>query len=198
VIPDKVIAESGSAPTLRVVISGERPDGSLFNSILFTSGGMGARPDMDGLSATCFPSTVVCGSMEVLEVNAPLRVWRKELAEDSGGPGTFRGGLGQAVRLELLGTKPCTLALFVDRVEHPARGLAGGLPGAPSAVLVNGSATGFPLKGRSTLDPGDVIDVRYPGAGGFGDPRLRSEELVRADVEAGLVSERAAKEVYGR
>ncbi|MGH3749294.1 MAG: hydantoinase B/oxoprolinase family protein, partial [Micromonosporaceae bacterium] len=99
VVPEQVIAESGSAPTLRVVISGERVGGGRFNSILFISGGMGARPDSDGLSATCFPSTVVCGSMEVLEVNAPVRVWKKELAPDSGGPGRFRGGLGQTVTL---------------------------------------------------------------------------------------------------
>lgn len=198
VVPDKVIAESGSAPTLRVVISGERPGGKLFNSILFTSGGMGARPDMDGLSATCFPSTVVCGSMEVLEVNAPIRVWRKELAVDSGGPGEFRGGLGQAVRLELRGDKPATLSLFVDRVQHPARGVLGGRPGAPSFVAVNGKTSGFPLKGRSAVSPGDIIDVRYPGAGGFGDPRRRDRSLIEADLRAGLVSERAAKEDYGQ
>lgn len=196
VVPDAVIAESGSAPTLRVVISGERSDGRHFNSILFASGGMGARPDMDGLSATCFPSTVVCGSMEILETTAPVRVWRKELAGDSGGPGRFRGGLGQAVRLEVRGERPCTLSLFVDRVEHPARGLRGGRPGAPSYVAVNGRTAGFPLKGVSVLQPGDVIDVRYPGAGGFGDPASRDPSLIEADLRAGLVTERAVREDY--
>jgi N-methylhydantoinase B len=198
VLPNQVIAESGSAPTLRVVITGARADASRFSSILFVSGGMGARPKMDGLSGTCFPSMVVCGSMEALEVNAPIRVWRKELAENTGGAGRYRGGLGQSVRLELLGDRPAMLSLFVDRVEHPARGLKGGLPGGASAVWVNGEKDGFPLKGRSALKPGDVIDVRYPGGGGFGPPGERSPEALAADVESGLVSAELAKEVYGR
>lgn len=194
--PDRVIAESGSAPTLRVVVTGRRDDGRDYNTILFVSGGMGARPTTDGLSATCFPSMVVCGSMEVLEVNAPIRVWRKEFAVDSGGPGQYRGGLGQSVELEVLGERPARLSLFVDRVEHPARGMKGGKPGGASYVAINGSTTGFPLKGRSSLEPGDRISVRYPGGGGFGDPALRERRLVQADYEAGLISHTAMVEGY--
>lgn len=194
--PDKVIAESGSAPTLRVVISGQRADGRSYNTILFVSGGMGARPTMDGLSATCFPSMVVCGSMEVLEVNAPIRVWRKEFAADTGGPGQYRGGLGQSVELEVLGEREARLSLFVDRVDHPARGMKGGKPGGASYVAVNGSTTGFPLKGRSYLQPRDRISVRYPGGGGYGDPSLRDPKLIEADYEAGLISHEAMLKEY--
>ncbi|WP_158746968.1 hydantoinase B/oxoprolinase family protein, partial [Acidisphaera sp. L21] len=61
VLGEAVIAESGSAPTLRVIISGYREQRRRYTAILFINGGMGARCAQDGLSATCFPSNVVCG-----------------------------------------------------------------------------------------------------------------------------------------
>ncbi len=192
-----VIAESGSAPTLRVIISGYREARRRYTAILFINGGMGARAAQDGLAATCFPSNVVCGSMEIIEALSPLRIWRKELAVDSGGPGAFRGGLGQDVEVELTTDQPGTLSLLVERREHPALGVAGGLPGAPSQVIWNGKQDGFPLKGKSRIEGGDRLLVRYPGGGGFGDPRQRDRAAVQRDLEAGVISEEAAREVYG-
>lgn len=197
VLGDRVIAESGSAPTLRVVLSGPRDEQRRFTSIFFLNGGMGARPRLDGLSTTCFPSNVICGAMESIEATAPVRVWRKELAVDSGGPGRQRGGLGQELELELLAPAECTLSLFVEHAEHPPQGVLGGRPGAPSAVVWNGSSEGFPLKGRSRIRPGDRLWVRYPGGGGYGDPSARDREAVRADLEAGVVTEARARDEYG-
>lgn len=192
-----LLAESGSAPTLRVIISGYRENRRRYTGILFINGGMGARAAQDGLSATCFPSNVVCGSMEIIEALTPLRIWRKELAPDSGGPGRQRGGLGQDVEIELATDQPGTLSLLVERREHPALGVEGGGSGAPSRVVWNGQEDGFPLKGKSRIAGGDRLVVRYPGGGGFGDPRERDRALVQKDVDAGLVSAAAAAEVYG-
>lgn len=197
VLGDRILAESGSAPTLRVVITGRREDRRRYGAILFINGGMGARARRDGLSATCFPSSVICGSMEIIETQAPLRIWRKELATDSGGAGQFRGGLGQDVELELTTAEPATLSLFVERMQHPALGALGGGAGAPSRVAWNGRESGFPLKGRSRMQGGDRLVVRYPGGGGFGDPRERDRAAVRADLEAGRISARTAGEEYG-
>ena len=197
VLGERIVAESGSAPTLRVLVSGYREDRQRYTAILFINGGMGARAHRDGLSATCFPSNVVCGSMEIIEALSPLRIWRKELACDSGGAGRFRGGLGQDVEIELTGDRPATLSLLVERVRHPARGVLGGASGASSRVLWNGRDSGFPLKGKSTIAGGDRLRVRYPGGGGFGEPQRREREAVRADLEAGRISETAAREVYG-
>jgi N-methylhydantoinase B len=158
---------------------------------------MGARAAQDGLSATCFPSNVVCGSMEIIEALSPLRIWRKELAQDSGGPGQFRGGLGQDVEVELATGQPGTLSLLVERRLHPALGVNGGLSGAPSKVVWNGAEEGFPLKGKSVIKGGDRLAVRYPGGGGFGDPRARNRADVQKDVDAGLISPDAARQVYG-
>jgi N-methylhydantoinase B len=197
VLGDRIIAESGSAPTLRIVINGRREDRRPYGAILFINGGMGARAGRDGLSATCFPSSVICGSMEIIETQAPLRIWCKELAPDSGGPGRFRGGLGQDVEIELATTEPATLSLFVERIHHPPNGVLGGAPGAPSRMVWNQRESGFPLKGRSRMAGGDRLLVRYPGGGGFGDPHTRDRAAVRADLEAGRISARAAREAYG-
>ena len=196
VVPDRVIAESGSAPTMRAVISGLRDDGSRFSTILFINGGMGAGSGHDGLSATCFPSNVISGSMEMVESLAPLRIWKKELAADSGGAGRFRGGLGQEVEVELLGDRECTLSFFVERRSHPARGVLGGLPGSPAVVEWNGRRDGYRLKGRNRMRPGDRLVLRYPGGGGYGDPYERAPDALRADLDAGFVSP-AAGEAYG-
>lgn len=195
-LPSRVIAESGSAPTMRAVISGYRDDGTPFSTILFINGGMGAGEGADGLAAACFPSNVISGAMEIVESLAPLRIWRKELAPDTGGAGEFAGGLGQIVEVELLGTRECTLSFFVERKEHPARGVQGGLAGAPSLVEWNGRREGFPLKGRNRMRPGDRLLLRYPGGGGYGDPRRRAPLAIQADIDAGRLSAAVAREVY--
>lgn len=197
VLGERIVAESGSAPTLRVIVSGYRENRRRYTSILFINGGMGARAARDGLSATCFPSNVVCGSMEIIEALSPLRIWRKELVCDSGGAGEFRGGLGQDVEVELTGNEPALLSLLVERVRHPAQGVLGGSPGAASRVVWNGRESGFPLKGKSPIAAGDRLLVRYPGGGGYGDPRTRNRAAVRADLTAGRISEHAARTEYG-
>ena len=196
-IPQRIIGESGSAPTLRCVISGLAASGHAFSSILFLNGGMGARPGIDGLATTCFPSTVMAGAMEAVEAVSPLRIWRKEFAVDSGGPGRYRGGLGQEVEVEVLSATSAIVSLFVERTQQPARGVLGGQQAGGSRVEINGKREGFPLKGRSRIAAGDHIRVRYSGGGGYGDPRERDRDAVRADVEAGIVSAAAAQTVYG-
>ena len=196
-IPQRIIGESGSAPTLRCVVSGIAASGLPFSSILFLNGGMGARPDIDGLATTCFPSTVMAGAMEAVEAVSPLRIWRKEFAVDSGGAGCFRGGLGQELEVEVLSATSAIVSLFVERTRNPARGVVGGKQGGGSRVEINGKCDGFPLKGRSRIAAGDRIFVRYSGGGGYGDPRERDRDAVRADVEAGIVSAQAARDVYG-
>jgi len=39
------------------------------------------------------------------------------------------------------------------------------------------------------ISPGDVLQVRSGGGGGYGDQRKRSAEATRRDLEQGLVSE---------
>jgi N-methylhydantoinase B len=52
-------------------------------------------------------------------------------------------------------------------------------------------------KGRYVLRPGDRVTTLEAGGGGYGDPRKRRKELIRADVEAGFISDDAARREYG-
>jgi N-methylhydantoinase B len=197
VVSERVTADSGSAPTLRVLINGFRDDRTPYTTIFFINGGMGARAGRDGLSATCFPSNVVCGSMEIIEALAPLRIWQKELAVDSGGAGRFRGGLGQDVEIELIGRERANISVLSDRARHPAEGLLDGQAGSPSRITLNGQENAIPTKGKSRIKQGDRLRIRYPGGGGYGDPRHRSKTAVQNDLEEGLVSKDTAQRIYG-
>lgn len=197
VVPDLVVADSGSAPTLRTVFGGQTRDGQSFNQVLFASGGLGASSRMDGHACTAFPSNTGAGSIEVLESVSPLLIRHKELATDSGGPGTFRGGLGQEVLIEVLSDRPVNISLLSDRHTHPPQGLLGGHPGSRSIVARSDGSRLHP-KSRDVLAPGERLRIHFPGGGGFGPPERRDPAAVERDVASGYVSPEAAETIYGR
>jgi N-methylhydantoinase B len=196
VLPDRIIAESGAAPSMRALFSGVDRNGDRFSQVLFATGGMGASPHRDGLATTSFPTNVGAGSIEAFESVAPLVVWKKQLTADSGGPGRFRGGLGQEAEIELRAPAPVRLSLISDRRDHPALGVLGGDNGAP-ALIEFGDGTRPHPKSRTTIAPGTRLRMVYAGGGGFGDPRSRDPEAVKRDVRDGYVTPGAARKHYG-
>ena len=175
--------------------SGEA-DNSRFDVLSFHSGGTGARPTKDGLSATAFPSGVRSVPVEVTESVAPVIVWCKEYRQDSGGPGRTRGGVGQVMEIGAAREAPFSVFAMFDRVRNPARGRDGGGPGAAGRVSLAG---GGPLrsKGQQTVPPGERLRLEMPGGGGLGDPKQREPDKVAEDVRNGLVSRGAAERDYG-
>lgn len=195
-LPERVIADSGSCPGLRVAIRGVNTHGRRFAQMMFPNGGMGARAHADGLSATGFPTNAGGGSIEVMESVTPLIFWRRELLQDSGGPGRRRGGLGQHIEIESAAAEPLDVTLQFDRVHNPAMGLFGGLPGGRSRLTLNDGKP-VPSKGRMTMLQGDRLHLDYAGGGGYGAPAERPRAAVAADLKNGLISQQAAREVYG-
>jgi N-methylhydantoinase B len=167
-----------------------------FTVMSFHSGGTGARPGKDGLSATAFPSGVRNVPIEVNEAISPLLIRRKEYRVDSGGPGAHRGGLGQVMEVESLDDAPFAFLANYDRLDHPPRGREGGADGKAGKVYL-GSGGVLRGKGQQTVPKGDRVVIEMPGGGGLGDPRHRPVERVLADVRAGLVSREAAARDYG-
>jgi N-methylhydantoinase B len=185
-LPGRVMAE-GSANIWGVQVSGRDEGGRAFSFVLFTSGGTGARATKDGLSATAFPSGVLGTPAEVIETLSPLVIERKALRPDSGGDGRFRGGLGQdiAFRVRTRGTYRCSV--LCDRTRIPAQGFFGGGAGRRGEVLVNGRAPENP-KAEQMLEPGDLVEIRLPGGGGYGPPAERDPEARARDLREGYVT----------
>ncbi len=162
----------------------------------FHTGGTGARPGKDGLSATSFPSGVRSTPVEITETVAPLVFWRKEYRRDSGGVGRYRGGLGQTMEIAHRDGAAFAVSKMFERVRNAARGRDGGGPGARGRVHVPGEGE-LRVKGREVVPPGRRIVLETPGGGGLGDARERVRERVRDDVKDGYVSAERAREEYG-
>jgi N-methylhydantoinase B len=170
--------------------------GTPFSTLGVHSGGAGARPHLDGLSATPFPSGVRNVPIEVTEAVSPLIVWRKELRTDSGGPGRQRGGLGQV--MEIGSREPHAFAMFAsfERIRFAPRGRRGGGEGSLGRLSLKSGAVLRP-KGLHVIPAGDRVILEMPGGGGIGDPRERDPESVKSDVRLGYVSPEAAAHEYG-
>ncbi len=143
VLPDRVMAP-GFDGLWDTQIFGHNPRTERpFTTVWFSAGGTGALPTHDGLSATAFPSGIAGVPAEVIETLSPVVVRRRALRQDSGGPGRFRGGLGQAMDLAVRTDRPFLFSGLYERIRFPAPGLLGGGPGASGAVPHQASAKAF-------------------------------------------------------
>jgi N-methylhydantoinase B len=198
-IPDRVPAESTCA-LWGITILGPRTSPPKVNERyqvqVVTTGGMGALPFRDGLSATGFPSGVRGGPIEVFEAMSTVIVWRKEYRQDSGGAGRMRGGLGQVIEMENGIDEAFLYNTTYERVDHPARGVDGGGFGAAGVIRLR-SGKRLAGKGQHLIPAGDRVIIQSPGGGGVGDPRQRSRAQVEADLANELISLDAARDLYG-
>ena len=201
-LPERVPAE-GTSNLWNVKLGAghgitERTEGetTAFMLMAFHSGGAGARPRLDGLSATPYPSGVRNVPVEISEAITPIVVWRKELRMDSGGAGAQRGGLGQVMEITSREDAPFGIFASFERVLFPARGRDGAGHGATGRISL---ASGQELrnKGFQTIPAQGRLIIEMPGGGGFGDPMARDPEAVADDVRLGLVSPEAAARDYG-
>jgi N-methylhydantoinase B len=194
-LPEHVLAE-GAANIWSIQLSGPTDSGSIWTYVWFSTGGTGARPSKDGISATAFPSGISGVPAEVIESLAPIHIHKREYRTDSGGPGTYRGGLGQTMEVGVTTGLPYTFSSLFDRTRYPAAGYAGGEPGALAHIeLSDGSI--IDSKGMREFDAQTRISLGLPGGGGFFPPFERDPELVAEDVIDGLVSIEQAAKRYG-
>jgi len=145
VLPDKIPAGHLGVLGGTVVFFGEDPrTGERFVTQSIEGGGWGGRPWEDGESG----SVSVCqgdvrnAHIKKMELKWPVLVLGRELRQDSGGAGKFRGGLGLATKVRGLVEGRWTLA-DSGRKDFPPLGLFGGKPGAASDSLLR-LPEGFP------------------------------------------------------
>ena len=168
-IPDRIPAAS-SGTMSNLTVGGidprtERP----FAYYETNAGGMGARPNADGLSGVHTHMTNSLNTpVEALEYAYPFRVRQYAYRPYSGGRGRFRGGDGLVREIELLADAQVTL--LSDRRKFRPYGLSGGEPGGAGQAthFSSGETREIPSKGSLLAKTGDVIRIETPGGGGWG------------------------------
>jgi N-methylhydantoinase B len=154
--------------------SDPRRGGAPFAYYETIAGGMGARPDRDGISGIHTHMTNSWNSpIEVLEHSYPVRVLRYSFRPNSGGAGQYRGGDGLIREVELL--TDMQVGLLCDRRARGPYGLAGGDPGKPgrNELLVAGKRRPLAAKCAFYAASGAVVRIESPGGGGWGKPKKR-------------------------
>lgn len=193
VLPGQVQADSGMLNLVNV--QGRNRAGQGVSSIFFASGGFGALNGIDGAATTPSPSNMTGVPIEVWEDITGTLIVDKSLVPDSGGAGTFRGGLGQRIEMVNDGAEPLVVSCIAGRTEFPPAGVLGGSPGGARTVSVNGRPVN--AKGRYVLQPGERLTLVEAGGGGYGDPGRREPARLRSDLEQGFVTADGLRRDYG-
>jgi N-methylhydantoinase B len=197
-VPQFAMADSGLPGSPYFTICPEAPDGSQRTIAQFFSsnGGMGARWGSDGVSTCSFPTNISNVPIEVVEARSDLIVERRELTQDSGGAGRWRGGLGQTYVIRVPGNfvGKAWVSMLSDRTRHPALGQLAGEAGSLRLNLLNDVSV-HPKK-RVEIHAGDLLEIRMPGGGGVGDPHMRDRSAIEQDLEGGYISAAAALKNY--
>lgn len=183
-------------------LAGHRGNGSRWVMFSFFGGGHGAHGAGDGLNHGNAPiSTATIPPLEILEAAYPVRFTQWALRPDSGGPGTYRGGLGAVYEIEILEAE-ATGFLFGERGRYPPRGVVGGQPAAVNQFRYeqddgeHAPAMASKMVGIE-LVRGQKVRLETPGGGGYGAAMARAPARVAADVARGYVSRDAARDDYG-
>jgi N-methylhydantoinase B len=165
-------------------------------------GGFGAVFDRDGQSATvCINDGDTHNQpVEASEAKNPRITICRELRQDSGGPGRFRGGLGVIEDVEV--TESTWYQSKLERTQCAPWGLFGGreaLANRIGLIRRDGSIERFPSGKVSPmrLEPGDRTLIEVGGGGGFFSPFERDPSHVLTDVRGGYVSRESAERDYG-
>jgi N-methylhydantoinase B len=180
-------------------VYGRRADGSSYLMREVLGGGSGGRYYADGEDTIHVVPDSRNLPTEFTESRFPFRVESLGLAQDSGGPGQFRGGLGYEKHIRML--EDAYFMSIADRSILACWGVKGGRAGSSFQVVIDpGGPDERVMEGLvddELVCAGEVIRIRTTGGGGWGDPFDRELDDVRRDVLWGKVSREAAEHDYG-
>jgi N-methylhydantoinase B len=202
VLPDRAVPQvyKTGIPT---IITGTHPaTGQPFtdHSAEVYAGWCNAARGMDawGCQAAAF-GNLWKATAEINESLFPHVQWSRDYRTDSGGPGQWRGLCGSLYRKEV--RVPAKVYTYVVGMKYPMPGIAGGHAGEPNKLTIReGSADPYVVKHTADWVPveaGDIIEYRYGGGGGWGDPLDRDPQAVLDDVLDEYVSVMGAERDYG-
>jgi len=200
-LPDAVIGAANGANTTAVFSGTDPATGNDYLYLETLGGGFGGRNDRDGKDGVQVHITNTSNlPVEVIEMEYPLRVLSYGLVEDSGGAGTYRGGLGLRRIVAPVG-HDCIFNGAGERFGNEPWGVFGGQPGGMGRFVhtkEDGTEVQLEIKPSGiVLKEGETLTVETPGAGGYGAPAERSPESVAADNDSGKFSDVYLKRFYG-
>ena len=201
-LPDRVTAAPAGTSGNFAVGGFDADQGRDFVMYQLSGGGYGGSAEGDGLSNGC--STIGISKappVEIMEQTFPVLYHHYRLREGSAGPGFARGGFGLDYKLELRNGE-ARASFVMDHGRFGPQGALGGGDGAVNKVMIlRGEERYVPQHLSKEQDismaPGDMVWVRTPGGGGYGDPFKRPLQAVFKDVSLGRVSIEQARKFYG-
>ena len=200
-LPDRLPASPGSGVSILNVKTTTHDGRMVMASIGPVGGGAGGGPAEDGAEGSGANMSFLKNTpVEINEAEVPIYIRKYGLVPDSGGPGRLRGGSATFMEFQLFAPNSMVTARNRDRTIISAWGILGGAPGRTSRFVKNPDSANPVELGNADIvmcEPGDVILVEGPGAGGYGHAYERPVAAVVADVRRGLVSREQAKEGYG-
>jgi N-methylhydantoinase B len=205
-IPDRVTA--GWNRMLALAVSGMDPRHNrpyvdiLFNALKGGSGAIAGFDGYDHIGLINCAGGILAQDPEMFELQTPNAIIKHEYAEDSAGAGQWRGGLGVETIIQFNGENNKAV-VFGDGVDDETRafGLFGGKAGS-----INEMEFRFPDGNRhqpqskeliADIPTGTVLRQVAGGGGGYGEPFLRSAQVVAKEVRNGILSFIKAREEYG-
>jgi N-methylhydantoinase B len=185
--------------------------------------GFGAYSGSDGFDVGGSYSTPIpnVANVESNEFLSPMLYLHRRIEPDTGGAGTWRGGMAASMAFTAHGVKETEALIMTHGLEVPnSIGLFGGYPGscvrqrlcrdsdllqrqrvghAPTDVSeLEGELTELgPKPGLTPLRPGDVFETSWQGGGGLGDPFDRDPEHVAEDCRKGHYTRGFAERIFG-
>ena len=161
-------------------------------------GAVDGRDGFDQVGPMCTFGGLLLPNAEMSEQLFPVRIERQELRTDAAGAGEYRGRTGVEYSVDVL--SPAEYSFRAEGIQvaraYGTNGGGFGRPGGNRVTPVGGETFEPPDYGLSRFGPARP-EIASSGGGGWGDPLDRDPERVRTDVRDGVVSERAAEEVYG-
>ncbi len=140
------------------------------------AGGMGARPNLEGINAIQTHMTNTLNTpIEAIEHNYPFRIKEYNIHKQSGGNGMTRGGNGIVRNYEF--SQDATVSILSDRRKHAPYGLRGGKKGKVGQNFLISKGRKYKLASKTTINvnSGDIISIRTPGGGGYGRGKRKAK-----------------------
>ncbi|MFW9924062.1 MAG: hydantoinase B/oxoprolinase family protein [Candidatus Thorarchaeota archaeon] len=182
IIPERIPAASQGTMN-NLLIGGTDLKGETFTFYETIGGGVGARPNKDGVDGIHSNMTNTMNTpIEEIEARYPLIVREYSLRENSGGLGKYRGGLG--IKRVFQTKVPVIISLLGERQKLTPWGIESGEDGESGIYYkITTDNRKITLNGKSTsnLEANEQIIIETPGGGGWGKRSSRNKESIEND-----------------